>query len=200
MEAICCSKTSVATQQTTRRHIPEDDTFHNHHCENLKSYMPLYVVIDGCAYCSFLCEVHEIGHYVKPSARSQLFEALIKLAKSVRPSAWNNLRTVGRIFMKFDTWNIVESFKFSFTLDTCNEDFTCKLACISAYYLAEYLSERKIFRTGGVEKNETYSILYLIHFLLSLPVFDILKHGWFYEYLFKFTYSWIYEGLVNVTN
>jgi hypothetical protein len=27
-----------ATQRTTRRHIPEDDTLHNHHCENLKSY------------------------------------------------------------------------------------------------------------------------------------------------------------------
>jgi hypothetical protein len=28
----------VATQQTTRRHIPEDDTFHNHRCGNLKFY------------------------------------------------------------------------------------------------------------------------------------------------------------------
>jgi hypothetical protein len=27
MKAICSSETSVATQQTTRRHIPEDDTF-----------------------------------------------------------------------------------------------------------------------------------------------------------------------------
>jgi hypothetical protein len=31
------SETSDATQQTTRRHIPEDDTLHNHRCENLKS-------------------------------------------------------------------------------------------------------------------------------------------------------------------
>jgi hypothetical protein len=38
MEAICSSETSVATQQTTRRHIPEGDTLHNHRCENLKSY------------------------------------------------------------------------------------------------------------------------------------------------------------------
>jgi hypothetical protein len=29
----------VATQQTTRRHIPEDDTLYNHRCENLKSYV-----------------------------------------------------------------------------------------------------------------------------------------------------------------
>jgi hypothetical protein len=28
MEAICSSETSVAAQQTTRRHIPEDDTLH----------------------------------------------------------------------------------------------------------------------------------------------------------------------------
>jgi hypothetical protein len=38
MEAICSSETSVATQQTTRHHIPEDDTLHSHCCENLKSY------------------------------------------------------------------------------------------------------------------------------------------------------------------
>jgi hypothetical protein len=37
IEAICSSETSVATQHT-RRHIPEDDTLHNHRCENLKSY------------------------------------------------------------------------------------------------------------------------------------------------------------------
>jgi hypothetical protein len=34
MEAICSSETSIASQQTTRRHIPEDDTLHNHSCEN----------------------------------------------------------------------------------------------------------------------------------------------------------------------
>jgi hypothetical protein len=28
MEAICSPETSVTTQQTTRRHIPEDDTLH----------------------------------------------------------------------------------------------------------------------------------------------------------------------------
>jgi hypothetical protein len=35
MEAICSSETSVETQRTTRRHIPEDDTLHNHRCVNL---------------------------------------------------------------------------------------------------------------------------------------------------------------------
>jgi hypothetical protein len=38
MEAIRSSETSGATQRTTRRHIPEDDTLHNRRCENLKSY------------------------------------------------------------------------------------------------------------------------------------------------------------------
>jgi hypothetical protein len=32
MEAICSSETSVATQQTTRRHIPEDDTLYTDLC------------------------------------------------------------------------------------------------------------------------------------------------------------------------
>jgi hypothetical protein len=43
MEAICFSETLVATQQTTRRHIPEDDTFHNHLCDNLKSHKCFHV-------------------------------------------------------------------------------------------------------------------------------------------------------------
>jgi hypothetical protein len=38
MEAIYSSETSVDFQQATRRCIPEDSTFHNHRCENLKSY------------------------------------------------------------------------------------------------------------------------------------------------------------------
>jgi hypothetical protein len=38
MEAICSSETSVGTQRTTQRYIPEDGTLHNHRCENLKSY------------------------------------------------------------------------------------------------------------------------------------------------------------------
>jgi hypothetical protein len=39
MEAMCSSETSVDTERTTRRHIPEEDVLHNHHCENLKSYV-----------------------------------------------------------------------------------------------------------------------------------------------------------------
>jgi hypothetical protein len=39
MEAICSSETSVGTQQTTGRHVPEDDTLHNNRCANLKSYI-----------------------------------------------------------------------------------------------------------------------------------------------------------------
>jgi hypothetical protein len=48
MEALCSSETSVATQQTTRRHIPEDDTLHNHRCENLKSYRKFLGYISNC--------------------------------------------------------------------------------------------------------------------------------------------------------
>jgi hypothetical protein len=43
MEATCSSETSVDTQQITPRHFPEDDTLHNHRCENLKSYQLLAV-------------------------------------------------------------------------------------------------------------------------------------------------------------
>jgi hypothetical protein len=63
MEALCSSKTSVATQRTTRRHIPEDDTLHNHRCENLKFYLhnsvlssltPFVDKIIGDPECGFL--------------------------------------------------------------------------------------------------------------------------------------------------
>jgi hypothetical protein len=37
MEAISSSKTSVETQRTTRRHIPEDDTLQMHKCLNGKA-------------------------------------------------------------------------------------------------------------------------------------------------------------------
>jgi hypothetical protein len=53
MEAICSSETSVETQRTTRRHIPEDDTLHNHPCEKLKSYMHImfmFKYINGLYY------------------------------------------------------------------------------------------------------------------------------------------------------
>jgi hypothetical protein len=40
MEAICSSEKPVATQETTRRHIPEDDTLHNHR----DGYAVLYIL------------------------------------------------------------------------------------------------------------------------------------------------------------
>jgi hypothetical protein len=46
VEAISSSETSVETRRTTRRHIPEDDTLHNHRFENLKSYINLQIYSD----------------------------------------------------------------------------------------------------------------------------------------------------------
>jgi hypothetical protein len=43
MEAICSSKKLADFQRTSRRYIQEDGTFHNHRCENLKSYKLLDV-------------------------------------------------------------------------------------------------------------------------------------------------------------
>jgi hypothetical protein len=36
------AETSVDFQRTTRRYIPEDRTFHNHRCGNLKSYILMH--------------------------------------------------------------------------------------------------------------------------------------------------------------
>jgi hypothetical protein len=39
MEATCSSETSVDFQQSAQRYIPEDNSLHNHRCENLKFYI-----------------------------------------------------------------------------------------------------------------------------------------------------------------
>jgi hypothetical protein len=57
MEAICSSETSVASQQTARRHIPEDDTLHNHRYENLKSFT-VYI------YFSSVTQIHEYTYVI----------------------------------------------------------------------------------------------------------------------------------------
>jgi hypothetical protein len=38
-EELCSSETSVDSQRTTCRYLPEDGTLHTHRCENLKSYI-----------------------------------------------------------------------------------------------------------------------------------------------------------------
>jgi hypothetical protein len=38
-QAIYSFETSIKFQLTTRSYIPEDNTLHNHRCENLKSYI-----------------------------------------------------------------------------------------------------------------------------------------------------------------
>jgi hypothetical protein len=67
MEAICSSETSVATQQTTRRHIPEDDTLHSHRSENLKSYTVTF-------YLQFFVSVSDEGRVAawEPEVTSSL--------------------------------------------------------------------------------------------------------------------------------
>jgi hypothetical protein len=60
MEAICSSETSVATQETTRRHIPEDDIIHNYRCENLKSYIVTALVCIPEVFCSNLESFHVV--------------------------------------------------------------------------------------------------------------------------------------------
>jgi hypothetical protein len=51
MAAVCSSLTSVGLQRTTRRYIPEDDTLHNHRCENHKLYKRNYKVRHYAVVC-----------------------------------------------------------------------------------------------------------------------------------------------------
>jgi hypothetical protein len=46
-EVTWSSETLVDFQRTTLHYIPEDRTLHNHRCENLKSYLSVYVSHSG---------------------------------------------------------------------------------------------------------------------------------------------------------
>jgi hypothetical protein len=72
MEAICSSETSVATRQTTRRHIPEDDTLHNHRCENLKFCK--YILLSGYWSLMSCSEVHARGKVCTEFQRRNILE------------------------------------------------------------------------------------------------------------------------------
>jgi hypothetical protein len=52
MESICSSETSVDSQRTTQRYVPEGSALHNHRCENLKSYK-LIVSLVFCIYLRY---------------------------------------------------------------------------------------------------------------------------------------------------
>jgi hypothetical protein len=39
MNRLVTDRRGKSNQSVTRPHIPEDDTLHNHRCENLKSYI-----------------------------------------------------------------------------------------------------------------------------------------------------------------
>jgi hypothetical protein len=59
MEAICSSEASIETQRTTRHHIPEDGTFHNHRCENLNSYIVIIHFISKQKTCVWMRNVFD---------------------------------------------------------------------------------------------------------------------------------------------
>jgi hypothetical protein len=65
MKTICSSKTSVDTQRTTRRYIPEDCTLHNHRCEKIKSYRVAIVAGKRLSPLSFLLKLERIGFDVR---------------------------------------------------------------------------------------------------------------------------------------
>jgi hypothetical protein len=65
MEPICWSETSVDTQRTTRRYIPEDGTLHNNRCENLKSYTMFILFIHV-----LLNEIVSSSDYITPNGRT----------------------------------------------------------------------------------------------------------------------------------
>jgi hypothetical protein len=50
MEAICSSETSVETQQSTLRHIPENDTLHNVNLTSRKQCFPVLCYLE-CREC-----------------------------------------------------------------------------------------------------------------------------------------------------
>jgi hypothetical protein len=50
-------RSEVNISSVEEYHIPEDDTLHNHRCENLKSYISSVVHTAGC------CRIESASHY-----------------------------------------------------------------------------------------------------------------------------------------
>jgi hypothetical protein len=73
MEAICSSEMSVDTQWTTQRYIPEYGNFHNHRCENLKSYEQVLV------------SALRTGHFLRAVVKTGAYSGL-----SIGLSAWDD--------------------------------------------------------------------------------------------------------------
>jgi hypothetical protein len=59
--------TSVETQRTIWRHIPEDDTLHNYHCGNLKSYIDVAMITS--LFIQSILGVLKIFHWPKGNWR-----------------------------------------------------------------------------------------------------------------------------------
>jgi hypothetical protein len=70
VEAKHSSEISVDFQRITRRYVLEDRTFHNHRCENLKSYIPKLLKFHGKA---ISCDVLNLNFVVKTRKIMELF-------------------------------------------------------------------------------------------------------------------------------
>jgi hypothetical protein len=75
IETICSSETSVVTQRTTRRYIPDDGTLHNHRCENLKSYTIIYFHVGFHTDSSWYHQNH--GHELDTKIRDKRCKKLV---------------------------------------------------------------------------------------------------------------------------
>jgi hypothetical protein len=63
MEMTCSSETSVEFYRTTLRWFTEDGTFHNHRCENLKSYNVDFVLLSSSSFTSFSSSPSSSFHF-----------------------------------------------------------------------------------------------------------------------------------------
>jgi hypothetical protein len=76
MKATCSSEMSVDFQRTTCCYIPEDNTLHNHSCEDLKPYKTIHVLLQNCTlihlhYMFWFTGIIETGKCLLPSTKSQ---------------------------------------------------------------------------------------------------------------------------------
>jgi hypothetical protein len=77
MEAICFSETSINFYQTKWHHIPEDDTLHSRHLENIKSHSKSLCDRVGCVTMitivgTVLTKGSSATHSTRPAALSSL--------------------------------------------------------------------------------------------------------------------------------